>query len=539
MSDTAFSSKARFIKNINEDRFIQLHKDIAVMANQNQSVETAMNQALKRICEETDWPVGHIYFTAQDSSEGLVPSFLWHLDSPDKFEVFRKVTDSTSLAHGVGLPGRVLADGKPAWIQDVTLDENFPRARLAKDIGVRAGFAFPILIGTQVVGVMEFFSEKAIEPDNDLLDIMAHIGTLLGRVIERKRSELALQNQQKEQSVIFNSVPAMIWYIDKDFKIIRINRDACEFAQRSVDLLEGTSSYNVFPFQGNPGPEEDLQVMNTGKARFGILRSFERETKDYRWIRMDKVPYFDENGWVQGMIVFALDITEQKRAEEEREASRRQLRQLYQRMENVREEERARIAREVHDELGQVLTSLKLELSVLDKKLLKKSFDHREKTQGMLQLMEDTILTVKRISMELRPPILDVCGISDAILWQGEEFQNRTGLQVKCQFDPSEIQIDSERSTTIFRIFQEALTNVARYAEAKTIDVKLIKNDNNFILCICDDGKGITEDQITNTNSLGILGMRERALVWGGQVRIEGVPDVGTTVTIEIPLENL
>ncbi len=357
MSDTAFSSKARFIKNINEDRFIQLHKDIAVMANQNQSVETAMNQALKRICEETDWPVGHIYFTAQDSSEGLVPSFLWHLDSPDKFEVFRKVTDSTSLAHGVGLPGRVLADGKPAWIQDVTLDENFPRARLAKDIGVRAGFAFPILIGTQVVGVMEFFSEKAIEPDNDLLDIMAHIGTLLGRVIERKRSELALQNQQKEQSVIFNSVPAMIWYIDKDFKIIRINRDACEFAQRSVDLLEGTSSYNVFPFQGNPGPEEDLQVMNTGKARFGILRSFERETKDYRWIRMDKVPYFDENGWVQGMIVFALDITEQKRAEEEREASRRQLRQLYQRMENVREEERARIAREVHDELGQVLTS--------------------------------------------------------------------------------------------------------------------------------------------------------------------------------------
>ncbi len=180
-----------------------------------------------------------------------------------------------------------------------------------------------------------------------------------------------------------------------------------------------------------------------------------------------------------------------------------------------------------------------MELSDLDKKLLKKSFDHREKTQGMLQLMEDTILTVKRISMELRPPILDVCGISDAILWQGEEFQNRTGLQVKCQFDPSEIQIDSERSTTIFRIFQEALTNVARYAEAKTIDVKLIKNDNNFILCICDDGKGITEDQITNTNSLGILGMRERALVWGGQVRIEGVPDVGTTVTIEIPLENL
>ena len=538
MSEKTLTNKASHSIKESENRFIQLHKDIAVIANQNQSVERAMEQALERVCRETRWPVGHIYFTAKDSSQGLVPSFLWYLKNPEQFEVFRKVTNSTPLSHGVGLPGRVLAKGKPAWIPDVTEDQNFPRARLAKNIGVRAGFAFPILIGTEVVGVMEFFSAKAKGPDNHLLEIMSHIGTLLGRVIERKRSELALKKQQKEQAVIFNSVPAMIWYVNKDFKIIRINQEACSFAQKSVNELEGMSSYEVFPFQGNPGLDEDLQIIQTGKSLCGILRSFERGSNDLRWIQMDKVPYLDENGSIQGIIIFALDITEQKHAEEVSMWSLKKLRQLYRRMERVREEERTRIAREVHDELGQVLTSTKLELSVLDKKLLKTAPEHRQKTKVILELMENTIQTVKSLSMELRPPILDVFGLSDAIRWQGEEFQNRTNSLVNFEFEPSEIHIDSERSTTMFRIFQETLTNIARHANAKKIDVKLLKNDDSLILQVCDDGKGITEQQISDINSLGILGMRERALVWGGKVHFEGLLDSGTTVTIELPMEK-
>ena len=149
--------------------------------------------------------------------------------------------------------------------------------------------------------------------------------------------------------------------------------------------------------------------METGKPQFNLLRSFKINSKDIRWLKLDKVPYLDENGEICGVIVFALDITESKQAEKEIKHSRELLRYLCQRMENVREEERTRIAREVHDELGQVLTSLKLELSVLDKKIRKTTPENGERMKIMLELIDDTVRTVKRISTELRPPILDVC----------------------------------------------------------------------------------------------------------------------------------
>tara|TARA_B100000686_G_scaffold353975_1_gene461931 strand:+ start:1406 stop:3007 length:1602 start_codon:yes stop_codon:yes gene_type:complete len=526
-------------KNTRDSRFIQLHKDIAVLSNQDMPVDNAMKKALERICMETEWPVGHIYFTSRDSLDGLISSFLWYLKNSKQFETFRTVTEATPLAYGVGLPGRVLASGKPAWVRDVTKDENFPRARQAMDIGVRAGFAFPILMGKKVAGVMEFFSTQAVEPDDDLLEIMGHIGTLLGRVIERKKSEVALWSQQEEQAVIFNSVPAMIWYIDRKFKIIRINRAACQFAGKTMNKLEGKSSYEIFPFQGNPGVDEDMYLMQTGKPRLGLLRCFERDYLDTRWLQLDKIPYLDDRGGIRGMIVFALDITERILAEKELKKYGEQLRQLYRRMEKIREEERTRVAREVHDELGQVLTSLKLELSVLNKKIKRKESSLEGRTEIMLQLLEDSVLSVKRISAELRPPILDVFGLAQAIQWQGEEFEKRSGVNVQLNISTEEFSVDTERSTTIFRIFQETLTNIARHANAKNIEVKLNQNSDSVYLSVRDDGVGVNPKKLTDMKSLGILGIRERAMVWGGKVEIISQVGMGMTITILIPLRRL
>jgi Signal transduction histidine kinase regulating C4-dicarboxylate transport system len=128
----------------------------------------------------------------------LIPTEIWHLEEPERFEIFRKVTENTRFTSGVGLPGRVLANGKPAWVIDVTRDSNFPRAKQAEDIGVKVGFAFPVLVKTEIVAVLEFFSEEAMEPDERLLGIMTHIGTQLGRVVERKRGEEVLRKAHKE-----------------------------------------------------------------------------------------------------------------------------------------------------------------------------------------------------------------------------------------------------------------------------------------------------------------------------------------------------
>jgi signal transduction histidine kinase len=172
--------------------FVKLLQEVAVAANEATTIEEAMQFALDQVCAHTGWPVGHVSIAAEDSTGELTPTTIWHLNNPEQFETFRKVTEATRLAPGVGLPGRVLASKKPAWIIDVTKDPNFPRAKAATDIGVRAGFGFPVLVGTQVVAVLEFFSDKAIEPDEPSLELMAHIGTQLGRVVERKRAEKAL-----------------------------------------------------------------------------------------------------------------------------------------------------------------------------------------------------------------------------------------------------------------------------------------------------------------------------------------------------------
>lgn len=176
--------------------FLQLTEVITRAANEAESVEGALQIALDRVCAHTGWPVGHAYML-EESAEELAPSGIWHLDDPQQFETFRKVTEATRFASGIGLPGRVLASGEPAWIFDVTKDPNFPRAKLATEIGVRTGAAFPVLVGPKVAAALEFFSSEAVEADQALLEVMAQIGTQLGRVIERTRAEEAMREAKE------------------------------------------------------------------------------------------------------------------------------------------------------------------------------------------------------------------------------------------------------------------------------------------------------------------------------------------------------
>ncbi len=180
-----------------ETSFVELLQRVAIAANEAQSVEHALQFTLEQVCRYTGWPVGHVYLRDGEEEELLQPTTLWHLDRPERFETFRRITEGTRFPRGSGLPGRVLESGMAAWIPDVTKDVNFPRAQHAKDIGVKGGFAFPIVVGGTVAGVLEFFSEQDAEPDVRLLEIMQGIGTQLGRVIERDKADQALR-QAKE-----------------------------------------------------------------------------------------------------------------------------------------------------------------------------------------------------------------------------------------------------------------------------------------------------------------------------------------------------
>jgi len=221
--------------------------------------------------------------------------------------------------------------------------------------------------------------------------------------------------------------------------------------------------------------------------------------------------------------------------EEELRSSRQQLRDLAAHLQSVREEERAGIARELHDEMGQALTALKMDLSWLNKRLARDDSSLVEKVKSMTKLADTAIRRVKRLSTELRPGILDDLGLTAAIEWQVEEFEQRTGIECDVSVDEVII-LEQDCSTAIFRIFQEALTNIARHAKATKVIGSLKEEDGKLVLEVRDNGKGITEKQICDAKSFGIMGMQERVYLWGGEVKISGIREEGTTVRVSIPL---
>ena len=190
MAGNLLSARARLTQTM---KVVELLQVIASAANEASTVEAAMQISLDQICAYTRWPLGHVHLRDSNSIDRLVPTTIWHLDDPERFETFRQVTEVTRFSSGVGLPGRVFASGKPVWISDVTKDANFPRAKLATDVGVRAAFGFPVLVGAEVVAVLEFFSAEAKNPDESLLAVVANIGAQLGRVFERTKAERELQ----------------------------------------------------------------------------------------------------------------------------------------------------------------------------------------------------------------------------------------------------------------------------------------------------------------------------------------------------------
>ena len=186
------SSSDVLIKNVT------LLQNIAVVANEARSTDSAIQSVLNLVCEYAGWPLGHAYRLVESGGAELEPTGIWHLEHPDAFQSFRRVTEGTRFSSGIGLPGRVMETGEPAWIVDVTKDANFPRAQLARDIKVRAGFAFPLLVGGAVVAVLEFFSRQAAEPDPEILDIMRYVGVQMGQIIEREtlHGELVLARDE-------------------------------------------------------------------------------------------------------------------------------------------------------------------------------------------------------------------------------------------------------------------------------------------------------------------------------------------------------
>lgn len=297
-------------------RLLQL---VAVAANEAQSMELALQSILDEVCAHTNWPVGHVYVPDEDRPDELKPTTLWHLSHPERFKAFRMVTETTRFPIGVGLPGRVLASKKPAWICDVSHDPNFPRYKLAENIGVRAGFAFPVLVGRRVAAVLEFFSSDPAQPDDALLEIMAYVGTQLGRVMERTSAEAALRDREEQYRSTFDQAAMGIAHVDANGRFVRVNPSLCQIFGYTHDELVSMRFSDVTHPDDLAMSFEEFQRLVKGEIDpLKAEKRYLRKDKTVVWANLTATSLRTSAGDLKYSIALVEDITQRKRAEKER-----------------------------------------------------------------------------------------------------------------------------------------------------------------------------------------------------------------------------
>ncbi len=358
----------------------------------------------------------------------------------------------------------------------------------------------------------------------------------IGRDITgKKMAEDALRESEEKFRTLAEKSPNMI-FINTMGKIVYANKPCEEIMGYKRDDFYSPD----FDFFSLIAPEysEKIKSFFSKHIKGKDVRPYEYAliTKNGRRIEAILTTRLITYEGEKAILGIVTDITERKEAEETLRESQEQLRSLAAHLQSIREEERMVMAREIHDELGQALTAIKMDLSWLNKRLPEGQSLMRKKTESMSELIDSTIQTVQRISAELRPGLLDDVGLLAAIEWQAEEFKKRTGIACELSVGSQDIILESERSTAIFRIFQETLTNITRHAQATKVKVSLLNKDNRVELKIKDNGKGICEEKISDPKSLGLMGIQERVYFLGGDIEIKGIQGKGTTTAVSIPL---
>jgi PAS domain S-box-containing protein len=380
---------------------------------------------------------------------------------------------------------------------------------------------------------------REISVEHSAAPILAGGGKVIGVVLifrdvaERRQEQIAT----KEQAALLELTQDSVFVIDMEGRILFWSRGAEAMFGYSKAQAVGNTAHKLlcteFP---QPLPEIREELMRVGHWEGDLIKTAhdgKRIVVSGRWALQ-----WGKRGQAPRVLVISSDITQRKRGEESLVLQREQLRALAERLQAVREEDRKKVARDLHDQIGQILTSIKMDMTWVTRHLPKSEDALLARVTESIQSINDGVKAVRTICSGLRPGVLDDLGLAAAIEWQASEFASRNGVHCEVSVPPVDLHLDGDRATATFRIFQECLTNVIRHAQAKSVRVALCQEDENILLVVEDDGIGFIETGVSNTlGSLGLLGMKERAQFCGGDVHISSSPGNGTTVTIRVPVD--
>lgn len=354
------------------------------------------------------------------------------------------------------------------------------------------------------------------------------------QIIRNSKEELlrvneALRFSEAKYRNYIKFAPDGVFITNQEGKFLELNEATSFITGYSEEELLSMSLADILP-------EKFLKTKriffnNSGQLNDSNESLFRHKSGKSLWMAMESVKLKEGQ-----FLHFIKDITAKKRAEQNLHCSLQQLQQLTQHIEEVRENERVVIARELHDDLGQALTAVRIDLGILKQGV--GDNDQKSKIDEISELVRETIYTVQRITSELRPQIIDDLGLEAAIEWYSNEFSQRNKLQIVRRVETG-IQLSPSAALVIFRIMQESLTNVSRYAKASKVEIELKVNGKNLEFSVSDNGVGISETGINSRKSFGIIGMKERAASLGGTFQISGASERGTTVRISFPLSRV
>jgi PAS domain S-box-containing protein len=400
----------------------------------------------------------------------------------------------------------------------------------------------PIQFAALAAGQPVLRDRRMVHKDGTIIEVESNVkrtpdGRLLAiarDITERKKAAKEILREKEILNSIINSLPGVFLIREIHGKILRWNRQLEIISGYSAAEIPELPAYHFFEDENKQYMRQRVErLMREGKSSSEVVAVSKSGHRVPFFLTAMMMPIEEKSC----LLVIGIDITERKKAEEELQRANEQLRHLSAHLHQVREEERKRIALEIHDELGQQLTALKMDLSWA---LNKSSSEGRvfDKLSGMNKLIDQTIVTVRRISSELRPSILDDLGLADALIWQSIEFEKRYHIISRFYCPVTDLNINSSVVTALFRIYQESLTNVARHSQAKTVLGSLKMENDHLVLQVTDDGKGFDPQATGNKVTFGLMGIKERTLMMGGEYSILSGPDKGTVITVSVPIHT-
>lgn len=354
-------------------------------------------------------------------------------------------------------------------------------------------------------------------------------------ITERKRAQKALAESENRLRTIYNTEPECIKLLGAKAELLEINPAGLEMIE--ADNFEQVKGKSVLGIVNEPFRKAYKKLINNVfKEKSGVLEFEITGLKGTtRWLETHAVPLKNTKGEIISFLGVTRDVSERKKIEEKIKNTNEQLRHLTAHLQSIREEERLRIGREIHDELGQQLTAIKMDVVWMDKKIPEETTALKIKLKNIITLLDGSNQSIRRILSELRPVILDDFGLLEALSWLGSQFTTNTGIPVNFTTTQTAVKIPAPIATCIFRIYQEALTNITRHANAKMIATSLSFEDGEIIVTIVDDGKGFRPNAVQNKQSFGILGMKERVLSLNGKFELISAPKKGTKIILTLP----